>query len=92
LAFHRWVPGEGHDVLVVASLNDSTYFNYELGFPGNSYWKEEFNSDVYDNWVNPRVAGNGGGIDTNGWGLHGFPFSARITIPANSILIFARKG
>lgn len=92
LAFHRWVPGEGHDVLVVASLNDSTYFNYELGFPGNGYWKEEFNSDVYDNWVNPRVAGNGGGIDTNGWGLHGFPFSARITIPANSILIFARKG
>ncbi len=89
LAFHRWVPGEGHDVVVVASLSESTYFNYELGFPENGYWKEAFNSDVYDNWVNPLVTGNKGGVDANGWGMHGLPFSARITIPANSILIFA---
>jgi 1,4-alpha-glucan branching enzyme len=90
LAFHRWVPDEGHDVMVVASLNESTYFNYELGFPINGYWKEEVNSDVYDNWVNPWVVGNGGGIDAIGRGMHGLPFSARITIPANSILIFSR--
>lgn len=90
LAFHRWVPGEGHDVIVVASLNDSPHFNYELGFPINGYWKEEFNSDVYDNWVNPWVAGNGEGIDVNGSGMHGLPFSSQITIPANSIVIFSR--
>jgi 1,4-alpha-glucan branching enzyme len=91
LAFHRWVPGEGHDVIVVASLNDSTHFNYALGFPRNGYWKEEFNSDVYDTWVNPGVVGNGGGIDVNGSGMHGLPFSALITIPANRIVILSRS-
>jgi 1,4-alpha-glucan branching enzyme len=90
LAFHRWVPGLGHDVVVVASLNESTYFNYQIGFPIGGYWREEFNSDVYDNWVNPWVSGNGGGVEANGWGVHRLPASARITIPANSIVIFAK--
>ncbi len=90
VAFHRWVPGEGNDVVIVASLNESTYFDYNLGFPSGGYWKEEFNSDVYDNWVNPWTAGNGGGINAIGSGMHGLPFSARITIPANGILIFSR--
>jgi len=45
---------------------------------------------VYDNWVNPWVAGNGGGIWANGGPLHGVPASAGIVIPANSILVFAR--
>jgi len=90
LAFHRWVPGQGHDVVVVASLNESTYFNYAIGFPGGGYWQEVFNSDVFDNWVNPWAMGNGGGVDATGEGMHGLPFSARITIPANGILIFTR--
>jgi 1,4-alpha-glucan branching enzyme len=90
LAFHRWVPGEGHDVVVVASLSESTFFGYELGFPRNGFWKEELNSDAYDNWVNPWAVGNNGGIEANGWGMHGLPFSARITIPANGILIFSK--
>jgi 1,4-alpha-glucan branching enzyme len=90
VAFHRWVPWEGHDVVVVASLNESTLYDYELGFPLQGHWKEEINSDVYENWVNPIAAGNGGGIDANGSGIHGLPFSARITIPANSVLIFTK--
>jgi 1,4-alpha-glucan branching enzyme len=89
LAFHRWVPGQGHDVVVVASLKESTHCDYEIGFPLRGYWREVFNSDVYDNWVNPWVAGNRGGVDANGWGKHGLPTSARTTIPANSIVIFA---
>jgi 1,4-alpha-glucan branching enzyme len=40
LAFHRWVPGEGCDVIVVASLNESTFNSYELGFPISGDWKE----------------------------------------------------
>ncbi|HTZ17769.1 MAG TPA: alpha-amylase family glycosyl hydrolase [Dissulfurispiraceae bacterium] len=91
IAFHRWEPDGGHDVVIVASLNESTHFDYELGFPINGYWKEEINSDAYDNWVNPWVAGNGGGIHANGNGMHGLPFSARIIIPANGILIFSRE-
>jgi 1,4-alpha-glucan branching enzyme len=49
-----------------------------------------FNSDVYDNWVNPIVAGNAGGIFASGPPLHGFPASASITIPANGFVVFAR--
>ena len=90
LAFHRWIPGEGHDVVVVASLKESTFYDYEIGFPGGGYWREVFNSDVYDNWVNPSVAGNGGGVYSNGLGMHNLPSSAKITIPANSVVIFAR--
>ena len=90
LAFHRWIPGEGHDVVVVASLKESPFYDYEIGFPRRGYWKEVFNSDVYDNWVNPSVAGNGGGVYSNGLGMHNLPSSAKITIPANSVVIFAR--
>ncbi len=90
VAFHRWEEGLGHDVVVVVSLNESTFYGYQLGFPGGGWWREVFNSDVYDHWVNPWVAGNGGGIDANGGSLHGLPASAAIVIPANSILVFAR--
>ena len=54
-------------------------------------WREVFNSDVYDNWVNPLVAGNGGGANADGPPLHGLPASAALTIPANGLLIFAKN-
>jgi len=88
LAFHRWIDGQGFDVVVVASLNDDPFFGYELGFPRNSHWTELFNSDVYDNWVNPLAVGNSGGINVAGGPMHGLPFSAPITIPPRSILVF----
>jgi 1,4-alpha-glucan branching enzyme len=92
IAFQRWVEGYGRDVVVVASLNEITYWSYDIGFPGSGYWREVFNSDVYDNWVNPWVAGNGGGIWANGDPMHGLSSSATIVIPANSVLVFARDG
>ena len=90
LAFHRWLP-MGQDVIVVATLAESTWWSYELGFPLAGFWREVFNSDVYDNWVNPWVAGNGGGIDVGGPPLHGFAASASIVIPANGIVVFSRS-
>ncbi|MFM1891192.1 MAG: hypothetical protein RLZ44_269 [Pseudomonadota bacterium] len=90
LAFHRWVPGAGHDVVVVASLNEGSFHGYQLGFPGAGHWREVFNSDVYDHWVNPWVAGNAGGVEAGGTGLHGLPASADITVPANGVVVFAR--
>ena len=61
IAFHRWLEGTGQDVIVVATLAEDTWYNYGIGFPFAGPWREVFNSDVYDNWVNPIVAGNGGG-------------------------------
>jgi 1,4-alpha-glucan branching enzyme len=91
-AFHRWIPNVGRDVLVVASLNESTFYNrsYKIGFPRGGHWHEVFNSDVYDNWFNPVAQGNYGGVDANGAPMHNLPTSAAITIPANSVLVFAK--
>jgi 1,4-alpha-glucan branching enzyme len=91
LAFQRWIEGVGNDLVVVFSLNESTWYDYAVGFPRAGRWAEIFNSDVYDNWVNPMVAGNGEGVDADGPPLHGFPSSASLIIPANGFVIFARR-
>jgi 1,4-alpha-glucan branching enzyme len=88
IAFHRWIDGEGLDVVVAVSLNDSPFFGYQLGFPRYGSWAELFNSDVYENWVNPLLVGNNGAIYAGGGPLHNLPFSASITIPPRSILVF----
>ena len=90
IAFHRWLEGVGQDIIVVATLAENTWYNYAVGFPFSGDWREVFNSDVYDNWVNPIVAGNGGGINASGPPLHGFPASANIVIPANGFVVFGR--
>ncbi|AMV40842.1 alpha-amylase family glycosyl hydrolase [Planctomyces sp. SH-PL62] len=89
LAFHRWVPGEGRDVMVVVHLSTFNRFGYRIGFPPGA-WRETFNSDVYENWVNPNVVGNGGGLSIDPIPLHGFDSSASLVLPANSVLVFAR--
>jgi 1,4-alpha-glucan branching enzyme len=91
IGFHRWLEGVGEDVVVVATLSETTWYNYAVGFPGPGQWAEIFNSDVYDNWVNPIVAGNGGGVLASGPPMHGLPASASIVIPANGFVVFARS-
>ena len=59
IAFHRWIEGRGQDVIVVATLVENSWFNYSIGFPAQGQWREIFNSDVYQDWVNPQVVGNG---------------------------------
>jgi 1,4-alpha-glucan branching enzyme len=90
LAFHRWVEGEGRDVMVVVHLSTFTRFDYRIGFPGGGEWGEIFNSDVYDNWVNPHVAGNGGRVVAEPYPLHECSHSTALVLPANSLLVFAR--
>jgi 1,4-alpha-glucan branching enzyme len=87
LAFHRWIEGYGCDIVVVASLNDRTFQSYDLPWPSGGHWREIFNSDAYGGY---QPTGNYGGTD-GWWGERdGMPASARITLPANSILVFAR--
>jgi len=90
IAFHRWTENSWNNAVIVASLNDMTLHNYQIGFPLQGFWKEVFNSDVYDNWVNPNVTGNSGGIETINTGRDNLWYSAYITIPANSILVFVK--
>jgi 1,4-alpha-glucan branching enzyme len=90
IAFHRWLEGTGQDVIVVATLAETTWYGYAIGFPFPGRWAECFNSDVYDNFPNPIVAGNGGAIFASGPPLHGFPASANVVIPANGVVAFTR--
>ncbi len=90
IAFHRWREGTGDDVIVVASFAETTRSGYEIGFPFAGPWQERFNSDVYDHFVNPQVAGNGGSVVAAGRGMHGFTASAEIVIPANGVVVFVR--
>ena len=90
LAFQRWREGSGDDVIVVVHLSPFNRFDYRIGFPDGGEWREIFNSDVYEQWVNPNVAGNGGRVSADATPLHGFAHSAALTLPANSVLVFAR--
>ena len=92
VAFHRWVEGVGEDVVVVATLSETTWWGYRVGFPSAGRWTEVFNSDVYDNWVNPLVAGNAGGVEADGPGMHGLASSASIVIPANGVVVFVKNS
>ena len=76
----------------MASLLEASFrdHGYDLGLPYSGYWHEVFNSDLYDNFPNPLVTGNAGGVDATGGPMHGFPCSAAITIPANGLLVLAR--
>lgn len=76
---------------MVASLNEANFCDYELGFARHSYWREVFNSDVHDGWVNPWGAGNPGGIRAEGHSIHGLPQSTKIVIPANSVCSLRSK-
>ena len=90
IAFHRWVVGQGNDVVVVGSLSESTWWGYRVGFPSAGRWVEVFNSDVYDNWVNPMCAGNKGGVEAEWVPMHGLAASASVVIPANGMVVFVK--
>ena len=77
-------------MVVVVSFATETKYDYRIGFPAGGHWRETFNSDVYQQWINPSVAGNGGGIHTSDEPRHGLPASAALTLPANALLVFAR--
>jgi 1,4-alpha-glucan branching enzyme len=90
LVVQRWVEGAGRDVIVVASLNESTLHGYRVPAPAPGLWLEVFNSDVYENWVNPSAAGNGGAVHADGPAMHDLPHSIHLTIPADAVLVLAR--
>jgi 1,4-alpha-glucan branching enzyme len=90
LAFQRWVEGEGGDVVVVVHLCPYNRYGYRIGFPADGVWQEVFNSDVFESWVNPNAAGNGGQVLSESYPMHDLGYSAALTLPANSILVFAR--
>ena len=90
IVMHRWVEGAGRDVVVVASLNETTLDGYSVEMPHAGHWHEVFNSDFYDHFPNPWVVGNAGGISADDPPGRAYPCTARIRIPANGAIVFAR--
>src|SRR5258708_23126183 len=62
IVLHRWIEGEGLDVVVVANLAEQPKRGYTIGLPFAGDWRELLNSDVYDNFPNPAPVGNGGHV------------------------------
>jgi 1,4-alpha-glucan branching enzyme len=91
LVVHRWIPGQGRDVVVVASFNETTLEGYSVEMPWPGRWHEVFNSDVYDHFPNPWACGNGGTIHADGPAALVYPHTAKIRIPANGALVFSRE-
>jgi 1,4-alpha-glucan branching enzyme len=90
VVLHRWVEGEGRDVVVVASLNEHVLEHYPVTLPWPGRWHEVFNSDFYDPFPNASVVGNGGAVwadPEQGWS---YPFVARMRLPANGVIVLAR--
>jgi 1,4-alpha-glucan branching enzyme len=92
LAFHRWVPGEGEDVVVVLSLREEPFDfgSYRLGFPAPGRWTEVFTTDAYPGYPQEWVRGNPAGVNADGPPMHDLPASAGITIPPNGLVVFTR--
>lgn len=91
IVVHRWVEGEGRDVVVVASLAEATRDAYTVELPYAGQWREVFNSDLYDGFPNPWVAGNGGRVTADGPPGRRYPATARMRIPANGAIVLARE-
>lgn len=90
IAMHRWIEGIGEDIVLAANFGEGTHFGYHLGMPGAGRWRERFNSDTYEQWVNPACHGNVGQVDAAGPPKHGFQASAEVVIPANGFVLFSR--
>jgi len=91
IVLHRWIEGEGRDVVVIANLAEQPKQDYAIGLPFAGDWLELLNSDVYDSFPNAAPAGNGGWVRCWSQPLDGFPARAAVTLPANGIIVLARS-
>jgi 1,4-alpha-glucan branching enzyme len=79
LAFAR-ASKDGERVLVcVANLAPVPRPDYRLGLPRSGRWREAVNTD--SSFYGGSDTGNLGGIEAEGIGWHGQPFSAEVTLP-----------
>jgi 1,4-alpha-glucan branching enzyme len=91
IVMHRWVEGQGRDVVVVASFNETSLDAYPVEMPWPGDWSETFNSDFYDHLPNPWVTGNAGRVFADAGAGSVYPYTAKVRIPANAALIFTRQ-
>ena len=89
IVLHRWIEGEGRDVVVAANLAEQPRRDYAIGLPFAGDWLELLNTDVYDNFPNTAPVGNGGRVRAWREPLDGFSARAAIALPANGMIVLA---
>ncbi|MDA0184484.1 1,4-alpha-glucan branching protein GlgB [Solirubrobacter phytolaccae] len=79
VAFARRTKDSERVALFVGNFSPVVRENYRIGLPRSGRWREVVNTDA-SNYGGSGV-GNMGGVDAEGEGWHGQPFSAAVTLP-----------
>ncbi|MEM7262420.1 MAG: alpha-amylase family glycosyl hydrolase, partial [Planctomycetota bacterium] len=88
LAWHRYT-NDGHDAVIVVSLSNDDFTDYELGFPQGGVWYDVLNGSR-DEFDGPGGSGRST-IDAGGPGRHGLPHSATIRVPRMAVRVFTQS-
>ncbi len=90
LSFVRQTEDGSKKVAVILNLTPVLRHNYRLGLPKGGTWKEVVNSDseVYGG----SNQGNFGGVTAENHPIHGQQFSANLTLPPLSVVVFKSEG
>jgi 1,4-alpha-glucan branching enzyme len=89
LSFVRYDKEKKNEVVVVANFTPVPRYNYRLGVPEDTHWKEILNSDAKQ--YGGSGMGNFGGVDSTPVPYHGEDFSINILIPPLGIVMFAKE-
>ena len=87
-----WVrsDGEGHQVACVVNFSPRDLYGYRIGWPSPGPWREILNTGATD--YAGRGIGNLGRITAGTVPMHGRPYSAELTLPAESAVWFVPEA
>ena len=83
-AFARRTKDSERVVVVAMNLSPAVRHSYRLGLPSSGRWTERMNTD--SSHYGGSDQGNLGGVEAEGVGWHGQPFSAEFTLPPLGVL------
>jgi len=89
-AWLRLDSGAAPPVAVVANFTPSPHRGYRIGLPRPGRWREILNTD--SSFYGGSNVGNAGEIVARATPCHGFPFSAKITVPPLGTLWLLHEG
>jgi 1,4-alpha-glucan branching enzyme len=86
LSFLRLRADGSNPMLVVLNLTPAPRTNYRVGLPSPGRWEEILNTDA--ELYGGSNMGNLGGVEADATPLHGFLYSAPLTLPPLSVVAF----
>jgi 1,4-alpha-glucan branching enzyme len=90
ISFIRRGKSTGGIVLAVCNFTPMTHFNYRVGVPHQSFWRESLNSDAQE--YGGSGQGNLGGVEAEPVPYHGRQHSLKLTLPPLAVLFLTSEG